>query len=668
MTIEKETVVRSNSQRTRGRIYLACVLFFLMFGLIVYRSFALQVIQGDRMRTLAENQYRKEVTIKSVRGAVLDRHGNPLAISVEVPSIYANPKHVRGKEKQAAWALAKVLESDPYLLEERLLSPKYFVWIERRISPQKARKVELLRLKGIYFTKEMRRFYPNGHVAGQVLGFAGIDGKGLEGVELFFNPWLAGSRSVVTGLRDALGRPVFVEGLPDLGPSSGHSVILTIDKNIQYKAELALARAVEAHKAKGGTLVVMNPRNGEVLAMASAPIFDPNNQSSATPDTWRNRAVTDAFEPGSVTKVFTLAGVLEIRVARPEDNIYCENGKIEIDDHVIRDSHPHKWLTVQDCIKKSSNICTYKLAQRLGRRQLYTYLRQFGFGTKTGVELPGERKGRLRLWRRWSRVALANISFGQGFTTTALQLACATSALANGGKLYTPHIVRSIRDADGGVVALYRPRSRKAISSTVAAKVLSIMRTVVEPGGTGVQAELPEYPVAGKTGTAQKVDKETGRYSKQHWVASFIGVVPADDPELAIVVIIDEPQEKYYGGEVAAPVFKEVAAAALEILGVPKRKQKDGKKPKEKIDPLGYVDALGAGRQVAPPLPSPVPRGPTIQMPDFTGLSVHEALAVMKRTGIDCRLEGTGLAVNQSPPPGRAPLGVECSVAFAPPP
>jgi cell division protein FtsI (penicillin-binding protein 3) len=587
---------------------------------------------------------------------------------VDVPSVYANPRHVKGRERATAWQLARVLDADPYLVEERLRTNRYFVWVQRRVSPEQARRVQHLRLKGVYFTKETRRFYPNGRLAGQLLGFAGVDGRGLEGVELYFDRWLRGSTSVVTGIKDAMGRAVFVEGMPDLGPSSGHTVVLTIDKNIQYKAELALEAAVKEYKAKGGTLVVMNPRNGEVLAMASAPGYDPNNHTASTPDCWRNRAVTDAFEPGSVTKVFTLAAALETRVARVNDHVYCENGKIEIDDHIIRDSHPNKWLTVRDCIKKSSNICTYKLAQRLGKRRLYTYLRQFGFGNKAGIELPGERKGRLRAWRRWSRVALANISFGQGFTTTAVQLAAAVSALANGGRLFAPRVVRSIRDADGGVTALYRPRSRRAISKSVAKRVVEIMKTVVEPGGTGVQAALDEYQVAGKTGTAQKVDRETGRYSKQHWVASFIGVVPADDPEVAIVVIIDEPQDKYYGGEVAAPVFKAVAETTLEILGVPKRRTRRRKKKNRDAELKKLKGQLGAYRQVAPPLPFPAPAGPKIQFPDFTGLSIHEVMQKAERAGLNCRLEGSGVAVNQSPPPGPAPADVECKVGFKPPP
>lgn len=648
----------------RIRLYVATGVFTLAFALMIYRAFALSVLDGDRMRKLARKQYRRKVRVEAARGRILDRHGSPLAVSVEVPSIYANPKRLKQSPREVAQALSGVLGTDPYLLEERFKKNRYFVWVERQISPEKAEQVSALNIEGIHIKKEMRRFYPNEKLAGHILGFAGLNGKGLEGIELRFNRWLKGSTSVAFGLKDALGRAVFVDGLPDLGPSNGADVVLTIDKNIQFVADRALAKTVEMYEAKGGTMVVMDPHTGDLLAVSNAPVFDPNNHRFAKPGYWRNRAVTDAFEPGSVTKVFTLAAALETRVARTNNSIYCENGRIEVDDYPIRDSHPHKWLTVTECIKKSSNICTYKLARRLGKRRLYNYLRQFGFGSRTGVELPGERRGRLRHWRRWSRVALANISFGQGFTATAVQLAAGVSALANGGTLYVPHIVRSIRDADNKIISLYRPRGRRAISRWVAQKVIDVMKTVVGPGGTGIGAALEHYPVAGKTGTAQKVDPETGRYSKDHWVASFVGVVPADDPVLSVVVMIDEPQQEYYGGKVAAPVFKELAIEALKILGVPKRrgssKRRRNKKKKEEGTPLSV------GRSVAPPLPVAQPTGPVQEIPDFTGMTFHEVLEASRRAGLECAVEGSGIVVNQIPPPGPAKKGAACRVGLKP--
>jgi len=648
----------------RIRLCIASGIFAMALLAMIYRAFALTIIDGERMSKLARSQYKSKISLPSARGRILDRHGSPMAVSVEVPSIYANPRQMQEDPRVVARALSKVLDSDPYLLEERFNKDKYFVWVERLVSPEAAEKVKALNLSGVHIRKEMRRFYPNGELAGHVLGFSGIEGTGLEGIELHFDRWLKGRESESYGLRDALGRKVFVKGLPDLGPSSGSDVVLTIDKNIQFVADKVLAKTVEMYEAKGGTLVAMDPRTGDLLAISNAPNFDPNNHKSAKPEFWRNRAVTDAFEPGSVTKVFTLAAALETRVARTDGQIYCENGRIEVDDYPIRDSHPNKWLTVKECIQKSSNICTYKLARRLGKRRLYNYLRQFGFGSRTGVELPGERRGLLRHWRRWSHVALANVSFGQGFTSTGVQLAAAVSALANGGTLYTPHIVRSVRGADNKILSIYRPRGRRAISKWVSRRVLDVMKTVVEPGGTGMAAALEHYPVAGKTGTAQKVDPKTGRYSQDHWVASFIGVVPADDPVLAVVVMIDEPKNEYYGGKVAAPVFQEFAREALKIMGVPKRRGSGKKKSKKVKNKILNETPLSTSRSVAPPLPIAQPTGPVQEMPDFTGMTFHGVLETARKAGLKCTVEGSGIVVNQSPAPGPAPKGAPCRVGL----
>jgi len=663
-------VLSARSMRgIRVRMIVTAVVLSALFGVALYRAFALTVVQHAKMKHLAEAQYMRTVQLPGVRGSIVDRHGSALAVSVEVSSIYANPKEMKGHAEENAQILAAAIGADPYLLTERFRSNRYFVWIQRRVGPDVLKRVRSLHIKGIYFKKEMRRFYPNGRLAGQVIGFVGSDDKGLEGSELQFNQWLTGSRSQVTGLKDALGRAVFVDGLPDLGPASGHTVVLTLDKTIQFEAQKALEEAVTKTEAKGGTLVVMDPKTGEILALANAPGFDPNTPQGSKPRQWRDRAVTDTFEPGSVTKVFTLAATLETRVATVDDHVYCENGRITVDDHIIRDSHAHKWLTVTQCIKKSSNICTFKLAERLGRKRLYDYLRSFGFGQRTGIRLPGERRGRLRPWRRWSRAALANISFGQGFTVTAVQLCAGLSALANGGTLYPPRILRSVRDADGNVTLVTRPRGRRVVAPWVAHTVIDVMRTVVQPGGTGVQAAMEDYPVAGKTGTAQKVDPETGRYSNERWVASFMGVVPADDPALAIVVMVDEPQTEHYGGDVAAPVFKRVAQAALDVLAVPRRP--GGSRTKVHKNAASRTKSrsvsLASVVPAAPALPAATPQGPSRHVPDFSGLTMYQVVEAARKAGLTCRLEGSGVAVNQSPPPGSAPADVECRVSFSAP-
>ncbi len=655
-------VTRTVRNWIRLRMVLAGAVIALLFVLAFYRAFALTVLDHDKMHDAARAQYHKEVRVPGARGDILDRNGIALAVSVEVPSIEANPRKLRTKEETAARRLSAVLGTDPYLLAERFRTNRSFVWVSRQVSPKQAKAVMALGIEGVALRKEPRRFYPNGSLAGQVLGIVDIDGKALDGVELSLDRWLSPSRSVVAGLKDAMGRPVFVDGLPTLGPTSGRTVVLTIDKSIQYEAQQALEETVEANEAKGGALVVMDPRTGEVLAMADAPGFDPNNARASRPDQRRNRAVTDALEPGSVTKIFTLSAVLEKRVAQTSTHVFCENGRIKVDDHVIRDSHPHKWLTVTQCIQKSSNICTYKLARRIGRATLYQYLRAFGFGSRTGIRLPGERKGRIRPWRRWSEAGLANISFGQGFTVTAVQLAAALSALGNGGIWRRPRILKSVRDADGNVTMLTSSPGRRVVGRWVARKVIRVMQTVVQPGGTGVQAALDDWRVAGKTGTAQKVDPETGSYSKDRWVASFIGLVPADNPRLAIVVMVDEPKVRHYGGEVAAPAFARVAEAGLKILGVPPTKPRSHRR-KKRARPPGPTESL---LPAAPPLPTAPVEGGEGGMPDFSGLTIHQALALAHRHGLTCRFSGTGLAVHQVPAPGGS-VGGPCQVDFEPP-
>jgi cell division protein FtsI (penicillin-binding protein 3) len=690
---EAPTSEQAQLRWVRLRIHLAMGLFALMLLAIGHRAFGLQLLHGEKYHRQARQQTIQTLKLSPKRGAVLDRHNTRLAVSVDVPSVYANPRQVGDAAPEAARRLAAILDADRYLLTERLSSRRYYAWIKRRVTPRQARQVARLGYKGIFLTRETRRFYPNRRLAGAVIGFAGLDGRGLEGVEKHFDSWLRGSSSSISGLRDAHGKPVYIEGRPDLTPSAGHIVVLTIDKKLQFITENALRRTVELYQAKGGTAVVMDPYSGDILALASAPDFDPNNFGASDPEALRNRAVTDAYEPGSTMKVFTMAAAFQHRVVRLEEQIYCENGMIEIGKHKIKDSHPHKWLSLTGCIQKSSNICITKVAQRLGKRRLYTALRLFGFGHKTGVLLPGERSGHLDPWRRWSEAKLSNVSFGQGMTATTVQLAAALGALANGGLLYRPRIALEIRDANGRPVVQYRKRKRRVVSALSARRVLTMMRTVVEPGGTGEEAALDGYSVAGKTGTAQKVaatsvkrakaqaeaaaraalqgrpapKKRTAGYADDLYLASFMGVVPASRPRLVIVVTVDEPKERYYGGEVAGPIFKEIAEQAVRYLGVPRDQALDVKKKKRAPRPSSPQAEREPPVEPAPALPVSTPGGPRFTMPDFTGLSMAAVLTRARKLGLRCGVTGTGRAVRQQPPPGTASRRTRCQVAFAPP-
>lgn len=678
----------------RLRVRVALGLFVLLLLAIGHRAFGLQLVHGKRYREQAQRQAIHTVKLPAKRGPVLDRHGNRLAVSVDVPSVYANPREVGERAPEHAKQLAKILDADQFLLAEKLGGRRYFEWVKRRVTPRQAEQVTALKLRGIYLTREARRFYPNRRLAGSVVGFSGLDGSGLEGVERSFDSWLRGSRSTITGLRDAHGKLVYIEGRPDLTPSSGHTVMLTLDKKIQFITENALRKAVELYRAKGGTAVVMDPTSGDLLALASVPDFDPNNVQAADPESLRNRAVVDAYEPGSTLKVFTMAAALEHRVVRLGEQIYCENGMIEIGRHKIKDSHPHKWLDLSGVIQKSSNIGATKIGQRLGKRRLYTALRLLGFGHKSGLLLPGERSGDLEHWRRWSEAKLSNVSFGQGMTATPVQLAAALSALASGGMLYRPRLVLEIRDANGSPVVQYRKHWRRVISPRVAAEVMAMMRTVVEKGGTGEEAAIPGYTVAGKTGTAQKVaetsvkraqaqalaaaeaalkglapTRKTAGYADDLYHASFMGVVPATRPRLVIVVLVDEPQGEYYGGTVAGPVFRQIGEEALRYLGIPQDEGAEDASRKRKVKPAPPAprEAVAGPEPRAPALPATQPEGPTLEMPDLTGLSLRAAVDRLRGLGIECRFVGTGKVVSQEPASGRATRNTVCRVALAPP-
>jgi len=682
---------RDPNRFVRLRIKVCLGLFLLILAAIGHRAFGLQLVRGDKYRARAQRQAIHTVKLPPKRGPVLDRHGNRIAVSVDVPSVYANPRKVGPLAAEAAVKLATILDADRYLLAERLSSRRYFVWVKRRVTPKQAEQVEALDIHGVYLTRESRRFYPNRRLAGAIIGFAGLDGRGLEGVERYFDSWLRGSSSTISGLRDAHGNTVYVEGRPDLTPAAGHTVTLTVDKKLQFITENALRKTVDIYQAKGGTAVVMDPYSGDILAMASMPDFDPNNFAASAQANLRNRAVVDAYEPGSTMKVFTMAAALQQRVVRLGEKIFCENGMIEIGRHKIKDSHPHKWLTLTEVIQKSSNIGATKIAQRLGKRRLYTALRLLGFGHKTGLLLPGERSGHLGRWRRWSEAKLSNVSFGQGMTATSVQLAAALSSLANGGLLYRPRIVLSIRDANGAPVVRYRKRWRRVVSSRVARRVLEMMRTVVQRGGTGEQAALEGYSVAGKTGTAQKVAATSAKrakaqaealaraarlgkpltrkpagYAEDLYLASFVGVVPASRPRLAIVVTVDEPQQEHYGGTVAGPVFAEIAQEAMRYLGVPRDldPQPGGRSARRRS---ARPRALPQDEPRAPALPAPPPEGPTMNLPDFSGLSLKALMDRLRKLGLRCRVSGSGRVVSQQPPPGAAPRGAPCRVILAPP-
>jgi cell division protein FtsI (penicillin-binding protein 3) len=636
-----------------------------LFVLVLFKAYRLHAVQGPRLREMAEQQYLKEIKLPPRRGTILDRNGTPLAVSVDVDSVYANPRMIGSDAPRVARDLAGPLELEAWALQRRLSSRRYFTWVKRRITPRQAAAVKALDIRGVYLTKESRRFYPNHELAGTVIGFAGLDAKGLEGVELSFDGWLKGTPARMAGLRDALGRPVLSEGVKQT-PSSGRDVQLTLDKFIQYETEQALRELYPTVRPKTGWVaaVVVEPRTGDIFAMASIPSFDPNRYREAKPSQWRNRCITDSFEPGSTLKVFSFAAALELGVVKPSEVINCEKGRWRVGRHTIHDSHAYDKLDIAGCLKKSSNICAAKIAFRLGKPALVSYMRRYGFARRTELKLRGERRGVLRPPERISDVGLANIAFGQGMTATVIQLAQGFTAVANGGVMMQPRVVRKILDENGGTVKVLPPEGKRVMAPWVARTMLRMLRGVTEEGGTGVDAAMERFIVAGKTGTAQMVDPVTGTYSTDRWFSSFIGAVPASRPRLVIVVAVNEPDgEKHYGGEVAGPVFRRIAEKSLAYLGVkpdrqgPRAKPSPGKPASE-----GYVSV-----DPAPPLPGHGgPRG-RILVPDFTGMSITEVVTQARRVGLEVELLGSGRAVAQSPGPGPTTEDTVCRVSFRPP-
>lgn len=560
----------------RFRISTVLVFFCLVSIIVAGRAFQLQVLKREQLCKLAERQYKKNIPLVPKRGTIYTRGYEELAVTVEVDSIYAEPDSIE-TPKLAAKRLAPLLSLSRKELEDNLSSSKSFVWLARKANPSTIERVKSLKIRGIGFVKENRRFYPNGELASHAVGFSGIDGTGLGGIELAHDAQIKGKTELVRAERDALGKRTLPMDFGFEDSLAGNSVVLTIDKTIQYTAEKELAEAVRKSGAKGGTAIVMDPKSGEVLAMANYPQFNPNDLSSTSQAALKNRAIVDTYEPGSTFKVFLLAAALEEGVVKPGDKFNCEKGSMELAGKVIHDTHKHGALTVREIMKFSSNIGSAKIAAKLGKERFYDYITSFGFGSPTGIELNGEGSGILRSMKTWSKLELANISFGQGVSVTPIQLTIAFSAIANGGYLMKPYLVKDILDRDGKVIKTNQPQIvKKVISGETASKVTEMLRDVVNEGGTGTEAALNGYDVAGKTGTAQKVSGGRG-YAENKHVASFIGFVPAESPELVALVAIDEPEGIQYGRIVAAPAFRAIAETSLRYLNSPKKN--DGEIP-----------------------------------------------------------------------------------------
>jgi cell division protein FtsI (penicillin-binding protein 3) len=629
------------------RVILISFFLFFSFVLVVGRMFQLQVLKKEQLYTLAARQQMSHIPLVPKRGTIYDRNENELAVSLEVDSVYADAKKLMEVEK-AAQDLSMIFQKDKKELRERLKSDKSFKWIQRKISPKETEAVKALKLSGVHFLKENKRFYPHSHLAAHLIGFVGLDSKGLEGIELQYDALLNGKQNVLVTERDAMGRGIMMAGGPYEKEEHYRNIFLTIDKQIQYVAEAELNQSVQKWGARGGMVIVMDPMTGKILAMASHPFFNPNHFIQYRPRSWRNKAISDMFEPGSMFKAFLAAAVLEERIVQPSDSFYCEGGSYTVYDRTIRDHTKHGWLTFQQIIKVSSNIGAAKAAEKMGKERLYRSLCNFGFGEKTQVGLPGEAKGIVQHPRYWPPVMLDTIAFGHGIAVTGIQMAAGLSAIANGGILMKPQMVEKITNEKGEVIQSFQPETvRRVISEETSRKVRALLKGATEKGGTGEQAVPQGYEVGGKTGTAQKVDNVLGGYSEDRFTSGFMGFAPAEEPKIVVLIAIDEPRGSTYGGIVAAPVFRAIVEKILPYLNVfPKgtvivKDEPDLFGRREKTTPLPMLEEVTMGKGIE-----------RVVMPDLIGLSMRSALSRIDGKGLIIKVSGNGRLVEQVPKAG----------------
>ena len=541
-----------------------------------------------------------------------------------------------------------------------LSGEKRFAWIARRVDPQQAMAVMDLKLEGIGLVKEPRRFYPYSRLASHVLGFAGIDEKGRSGLEVYHNKTLLGKAHQITMMRDANGRTIHLTKAAFTQLPEGNHLILTLDKKIQYQTEKFLHEAVKKHNAVGGHAVVMNPNTGEILAMANVPDFNPNIYNKFDPQTWRNQAITDPFEPGSTFKVIVAAGAISSRKLSLHQGIDCEDGAWRVGGRTIHDTHPYKMLNLAGIVKYSSNIGMAKVGRIMGAKAVYDTFKAFGFGDSTQVDLPGESKGQVRNYESWRPVELANMCFGHGISVTCLQLLNAFCAIANGGVLMQPYVVKAVVDRDARLLVDNKPRIlKRAMSEKDARTLTDMMVMVTEEGGTGTHAAIEGIKVAGKTGTAQKL-KKGGGYSHREYMSSFVGFAPADNPKVAVLVTLDTPRKGgHYGGTVSAPAFKQITSYVLKHLHgfhLPEPEQ------------VASEDASGSGEpeeQAGPDRTSQTEYLAKGFTPDLRGLTLRQVLRLVAQTPLNISIDGWGRVVGQNPAPG-SPLAEQVRLVLKP--
>jgi cell division protein FtsI (penicillin-binding protein 3) len=685
-------------QQTRAHVRLLIVAgVALLWATAVFgRLGYLQLYRHRDYLLRAQHQQQRIIEISPKRGAIYDRNMHALAMSIKVDSAFAIPNEIKDKQL-AAQLLSGVLGIPADLVESRLDSSQNFVWIERKLTPEKSEAITALNLKGVYTQAENKRFYPKADLASHVLGFVDVDEKGLGGIEYALDNQIRGKSEKIVMMADAHQK--WFDGA-EARRDRGANVVLTLDEKIQYIAERELAAAINKTHALAGSVVVMNPNNGELLAVANWPTFDPNAASAGTPAEFRiNRAVSALYEPGSTFKLITLAAAFDQGITNPDEVFDCENGATYVAGHKIHDHKRFGMLSVADILALSSDVGAIKIAERLGAPKFYDYIHAFGFGTPTGVDLPGESRGLLRPLVNWSPISIGAISMGQEVGVTPIQLISAVSAIANGGTLYKPHIVAEVRRGETvlpreGLLAANEPR--RVIQPATAATLRRLMEGVVL-NGTGKLARLDGWTSAGKTGSAQKIDPNTGRYSPTQLIASFTGFAPINNPAVTILISLDSPIGPHEGGMVAAPVFKRVAEQVLPYLDVSpdvpvnERLVQAAYKKQAQSDAENLEDFTPSDLLLLPEQPEAVSSAAEthltsfnpsshvtlavtadedaeISIPDFSGKTMRDVTEMCLRLGLDPVLVGTNLATEQTPGAGsQVRRGSRITVQFGTP-
>jgi cell division protein FtsI (penicillin-binding protein 3) len=661
-----------------ARVRFLVIVLLLWSAVVVARLAELQLAHGSRYRARAQRQQERRIEISPQRGSIFDREGRPLAVSAEASSIYAIPDEIQRPE-EAARALAPHLKMPPAAILARLTQKKGFVWVARKVDRAAAAGVRAAKLAGIHLVAETKRFYPKGSLAANVLGYVGTDDRGLGGLEHFYDGAIRGKPGEIVALTDAR-RSTYGEAETQNGKlaEEGDSLFISLDSGIQFAAERELAAAVAEAQARSGTLILLDPSNGEILAMATAPSFDPNDYGHYPSETRRNRAIADAYEPGSTFKIVTGAVALENAVVTLDETIDTGDGKIRVGNTTIseHDGKAYGALTLAGVFEHSSNVGIIRVGLRLGPQRLWKGATALGVGRVTGVDLPGENSGIFRRPERWSMLSNATISMGQEVSVTPLQLVRAAAAIANGGRLVRPRLVKRIVHPDGRVDVVVPAPPERILSEATARTVRDLLVGAVERG-TGKKAVIPGFVVAGKTGTAQKAG--VGGYQPGKYVSSFVGFAPSDNPKIVGLVLIEEPHGRYYGGDVAAPVFSRVVSQALGILRVAPEEQRlpETLLASSSIERIHYpagvepVSVRSTPQSVPPVFPETAPESPAAGpdgAPSALGLSARQALALFARHGLSARIEGSGFVVSQQPLPGaRVRAGTTCILRLSEP-